>query len=256
VPRPEQCDAYLAGEGLQAQPALTELDACAVPPKQQQQSRYDIASPHGSPPKFKLRAVRPQARPTDSTDSFTSAGTAAGERFAGRHTKESSLGPRGSESRIDLLTIMDPDTAYKGDRVVVSVDAGLCGAEPAGAAPVGPRSPAHEHKCVFSSRPRDDTADGEADANIQNAIKACRPETRGLMRNREQMQTVRESLDEGYCNVTGKAGDLVHVGAVGDIKVYAAPGSSSFITARSFADARKCRRAEPGEARRGEAGRP
>jgi hypothetical protein len=69
------------------------------------------------------------------------------------------------------------------------------------------------------------------------------------MRNREQMQTVRESLDEGYCDVTGKAGDLVHVGAVGDIKVYAAPGLSSLFTSRTFADARTCRRAEPGEAR-------
>jgi hypothetical protein len=65
------------------------------------------------------------------------------------------------------------------------------------------------------------------DANIQNAIKACRPETRGLMRNREQMQTVKESLNEGYCDVSGKAGDLRHIGALGEIKVYAAP--SQFI---------------------------
>jgi hypothetical protein len=95
TPGPEQCNAYLAGKSLPPPPALTELDACIAPPKQQQQSRYDIASPHGSPPKVKLRAVRPQAWPIDSTDSFTSAGAAEGERFAGRRTKESSLGPRG-----------------------------------------------------------------------------------------------------------------------------------------------------------------
>jgi hypothetical protein len=56
------------------------------------------------------------------------------------------------------------------------------------------------------------------------------------MRNREQMQTIRETVDDGYCDVAGKAGDLQHIGTMGEIKVYAAPGmfipcsSSSFLT--------------------------
>jgi hypothetical protein len=68
------------------------------------------------------------------------------------------------------------------------------------------------------------------DANIQNAIKACRPETRGLMRNREHMQQVKESMNEGYCDVSGRAGDLVHVGTVGEIKVFAAPDVPEIAT--------------------------
>lgn len=48
--------------------------------------------------------------------------------------------------------------------------------------------------------------------NIDMAIKACAPERSNLLRNREEMQMVKESLDEGYCDVTGRTGDLDHVG--------------------------------------------
>lgn len=44
------------------------------------------------------------------------------------------------------------------------------------------------------------------------AMKACAPEKSNLLRNREEMQMVRESLDEGYCDVTGRTGDLDHIG--------------------------------------------
>jgi hypothetical protein len=54
------------------------------------------------------------------------------------------------------------------------------------------------------------------EANISNAIQACRPETRGLLRNREQMQRVKETLNEGYCDVTGHSMDLKHVGGYGN----------------------------------------
>ena len=40
--------------------------------------------------------------------------------------------------------------------------------------------------------------------NIDMAIKACVPERSGLLWNRAEMQMVRESLDEGYCDVTGR----------------------------------------------------
>jgi hypothetical protein len=48
--------------------------------------------------------------------------------------------------------------------------------------------------------------------NIDMAIKACAPEKSKLLRNREEMQMVKESLDEGYCDVTGKTGDLDLIG--------------------------------------------
>lgn len=37
--------------------------------------------------------------------------------------------------------------------------------------------------------------------NIGMAIEACAPESSYLLRNREEMQTVLESLGEGYCHV-------------------------------------------------------
>ena len=48
--------------------------------------------------------------------------------------------------------------------------------------------------------------------NIDMAIKACAPERGNLLRNREEMQTVRESLDEGYCDVAGRTGELNLIG--------------------------------------------
>jgi hypothetical protein len=48
--------------------------------------------------------------------------------------------------------------------------------------------------------------------NIDMAIKACAPERSNLLRNREEMQMVRETLDEGYCDVSGRAGELNLVG--------------------------------------------
>jgi hypothetical protein len=48
--------------------------------------------------------------------------------------------------------------------------------------------------------------------NIDMAIRACAPERSNLLRNREEMQMVKESLDEGYCDVSGRAGDLDFVG--------------------------------------------
>ncbi len=75
------------------------------------------------------------------------------------------------------------------------------------------------------------------------AIKACAPERSDLLRNREEMQVVLESLDEGYCHVTRKTRDLDLVGtcslclkfsvpfydvkstgSMGGIKVFAALG--------------------------------
>lgn len=44
------------------------------------------------------------------------------------------------------------------------------------------------------------------------ALKACAPERSDLLRNREEMQIVLESLDEGYCHVTRKTRDLKLVG--------------------------------------------
>ncbi|KAF8497439.1 hypothetical protein F5888DRAFT_1634399 [Russula emetica] len=77
--------------------------------------------------------------------------------------------------------------------------------------------------------------------NIDMALRACAPERSDLLRNREDMHIVLESLDEGYCHVTHKTRDLELVGmyslvawfsfpltgqftgSMGDMKVFAAP---------------------------------
>lgn len=49
-------------------------------------------------------------------------------------------------------------------------------------------------------------------SNINMAIKACRGERGQSVTNKEHMQMVKESLDEGYCDMTGHAVDLSLVG--------------------------------------------
>jgi len=58
------------------------------------------------------------------------------------------------------------------------------------------------------------------ESNIKQAIAACREERQNLLHNREEMQVVKESLEEGYCDVAGRVGDLVFIGAMSDVKVY------------------------------------
>ncbi|KAJ7039263.1 hypothetical protein C8F04DRAFT_1087709 [Mycena alexandri] len=69
-------------------------------------------------------------------------------------------------------------------------------------------------------------------SNIDMAIQACRPEAGNLLRNREQMQQVQESLNEGYCDISGRVGDLTVAGEMGNIKVYLSqevPDAHSFM---------------------------
>ncbi|KAH7882874.1 hypothetical protein F5I97DRAFT_1930497 [Phlebopus sp. FC_14] len=61
-------------------------------------------------------------------------------------------------------------------------------------------------------------------ANVSMAIRACRPEHGKLLRNRRNMEVIKESLDEGYCDVSGHVGDLDHLGTLGEIKVFVTRG--------------------------------
>ncbi|EPQ50301.1 hypothetical protein GLOTRDRAFT_82416 [Gloeophyllum trabeum ATCC 11539] len=60
-------------------------------------------------------------------------------------------------------------------------------------------------------------------SNIETAVKACREEKSDLLNNRRQMQTVKESLDEGYCDISGYSRDLSRVGDMGGIPVFVSP---------------------------------
>ncbi|TFK45667.1 hypothetical protein OE88DRAFT_1668942 [Heliocybe sulcata] len=60
-------------------------------------------------------------------------------------------------------------------------------------------------------------------SNIDTAVKACREEKSDLVNNRKQMQTVKETLDEGYCDVSGYSRDLHKAGDMGGIPVFVSP---------------------------------
>jgi len=50
------------------------------------------------------------------------------------------------------------------------------------------------------------------------AVNACRSETGNLLQNREKMQEVKEI--EGYCDVSGRADNLLGAGQMGAVKIY------------------------------------
>lgn len=44
------------------------------------------------------------------------------------------------------------------------------------------------------------------------AINSCKAESSNLLQNREHMQRVKESLNDGYCDVSGRKGNLHNIG--------------------------------------------
>ncbi|TCD69784.1 hypothetical protein EIP91_006320 [Steccherinum ochraceum] len=75
------------------------------------------------------------------------------------------------------------------------------------------------------SRPRTPqsgvTPQSNIEANIDMAIRACREERGQVLHNHENMQMVKEALNEGYCDISGRAGNLKLLGEMGGIKIFA-----------------------------------
>jgi len=61
-------------------------------------------------------------------------------------------------------------------------------------------------------------------ANVDMAIKACKPEEGTLLHNRKKMEIVKESLNEGYCDTAGQVGNLEFLGKMGDLRVFVTKG--------------------------------
>ncbi|KAF9051010.1 hypothetical protein BDZ89DRAFT_1098552 [Hymenopellis radicata] len=57
-------------------------------------------------------------------------------------------------------------------------------------------------------------------SNIDMAISACRPEKNHLLHNRNEMRIIKESLNEGYCDLSGHAGSLKKVATMHNVHVY------------------------------------
>ena len=82
------------------------------------------------------------------------------------------------------------------------------------------------------------------------AIRACRPESGNLIRNREKMLQVKETLDEGYCDISGRVGSLIVIGGLffldcghliwlmsgemGNVKVYLSEGKNVMLLDSHF----------------------
>jgi hypothetical protein len=49
-------------------------------------------------------------------------------------------------------------------------------------------------------------------SNVAMAIKGCRPEEGKIVHDRREMEMIKESLDEGYCDVSGHVAELDHIG--------------------------------------------
>ena len=65
------------------------------------------------------------------------------------------------------------------------------------------------------------------------AIKACTQEQGHLLRNRDHMQMVKESLDEGYCDISGRVGDLDLVGEMGSVNIFVSRGMTGRLSPNS-----------------------
>ncbi|RDX42682.1 hypothetical protein OH76DRAFT_1410943 [Lentinus brumalis] len=59
-------------------------------------------------------------------------------------------------------------------------------------------------------------------SNIDLAVRACKEERGETLQNRQNMQMVKESLNEGYCDISGHPTDMTLVGEMGGIKVFVA----------------------------------
>jgi len=57
-------------------------------------------------------------------------------------------------------------------------------------------------------------------SNIDTAIRACKEEKSDLIQSRQQMQMVKETLNDGYCDISGNIGDLSLLGEMGEVRIY------------------------------------
>ncbi|KAL4253718.1 hypothetical protein ABKN59_003690 [Abortiporus biennis] len=78
----------------------------------------------------------------------------------------------------------------------------------------------HGNNCVVGSQ-SDVTPRGVIASNIEAALKACRTEKGKSLVNSEHVQQVKESMNDSYCDVSGRVGNLSLVGEMGEIRVFA-----------------------------------
>ncbi|KAG9003819.1 hypothetical protein FRB94_008497 [Tulasnella sp. JGI-2019a] len=71
------------------------------------------------------------------------------------------------------------------------------------------------------------TPTNDIDRNIRTAIAACRAERSFVLANRQQMTMVKESLEDGYCDISGTDNDFEFVSPVEGYRFYVAKDVSN-----------------------------
>ncbi|KAG8964407.1 hypothetical protein FRC03_001808 [Tulasnella sp. 419] len=66
------------------------------------------------------------------------------------------------------------------------------------------------------------TPSSNIEHNIQMAINACRPESGSVLENRQRMTMVKESLEDGYCDVSGSDKDFDAMGMISGYRFFIA----------------------------------
>ncbi|KZT61430.1 hypothetical protein CALCODRAFT_9895 [Calocera cornea HHB12733] len=138
------------------------------------------------------------------------------DRLQGREPSQapSDIGKPGSPSNIGRPGAPPP---YPGQQAEFSDgDAPM----PGGLPPPLPDRPGQINR---GRTPRPDqhvTPISNIEANLNQALAACRPESGNLLHNRQEMSEVREALDEGYCDASGAVGDMIFVGNVDRHRFY------------------------------------
>ncbi|KAF9529296.1 hypothetical protein CPB83DRAFT_906254 [Crepidotus variabilis] len=81
--------------------------------------------------------------------------------------------------------------------------------------------------------------------NIDIALESCKAESGNLLQNREHMQKIKESTDDGYCDISGRRGNLHNIAELGSVKIYLSEEvplteAQNFMLAKHEALARFC----------------
>ena len=66
-------------------------------------------------------------------------------------------------------------------------------------------------------------------SNIDTAIRACKEEKGDVLQNRTHMEMVKESLNEGYCDISGRVGELNLIGGYFELSDLLITKSSLFV---------------------------
>ncbi|KXN90205.1 hypothetical protein AN958_04695 [Leucoagaricus sp. SymC.cos] len=80
-------------------------------------------------------------------------------------------------------------------------------------------------------------------SNIATAMRACRAESSNLFQNRQEMRHVKETDNDGYCDISGHAQNMRSIGTMGQVKIFVAQDvpekeAQSILTVKSSSIAR------------------